>query len=96
MLIRTNSFRLKAHFESQHLLPCRQSAYRAHHSTETAIIAVHDEMIKAVDNGDVCALVLLDLSAAFDTVDHQTLLRVRRWRSDDSVSFGLPPKSLFV
>ena len=49
---------------------------KAHHSTETAIIAVHDEIIQAVDDGDVCALVLLGLSAAFDTVDHQTLLRV--------------------
>ena len=63
--------RLKAHFESQHLLLCHHSAYRAHHSTETAIIAVHD-----IDNGDVCALVLLDLSATFDNVNHQTLLRV--------------------
>jgi len=80
--------RLKAHFESQHLLPCRQSAYRAHHSTETAIIAVHDEIIKAVDNGDVCALVLLDLSAAFDTVDHQTLLRVLSCR------FGVTDRAL--
>jgi len=70
---------LKAHFESQHLLPNRQSAYRAHHSTETAIIAVYDE-------GSVCALTLLDLSAAFDTVDHQTLLRVlnRRFRVTDT------------
>ena len=68
--------RLRAHFDSQQLLPCRQSAYRAHHSTETAIIAVHDEITRAIDDGNVCALVLLDLSAAFDTVDHQTLVRV--------------------
>ena len=68
------------HFESQQLLPSRQSAYRARHSTETAIIAVHDETAKAIDAGEVRALVLLDLSAAFDTVDHQTLLRVLRCR----------------
>jgi len=59
---------LKAHFESKHLLPSRQSAYRAHHSTETAIIAVHDEITRAIDDGSVCALTLLDLSAAFDIV----------------------------
>jgi len=58
---------LKAHFESKHLLPSRQSAYSAHHSTETAIIAVYDEITRAIV---VCALTLLDLSAAFDTVDH--------------------------
>jgi len=33
---------------------------------------VHDEIVRCVDSGDVCALVLLDLSAAFDMVDHQT------------------------
>jgi len=54
--------------------------YRAHHSTETAIIAVHDEITRAIDGGSVCALTLLDLSAAFDTVDHQTLLRVLNHR----------------
>ena len=55
---------LIAHFESQQLLPWRQSAYRARRSTETAIIAVHDEIVKAIDAGEVCALVLLHLSAA--------------------------------
>ncbi len=73
---RAAAARLSAHIESQRLLPCRQSAYRDGHSTETAIIAVHDELVRSIDSGDVCALVLLDLSAAFDTVDHQTLLRV--------------------
>jgi len=73
---RVAAVRLSVHIESQQLLPCRQSAYRAGHSTETAIIAVHDEIVRCVDSSDVCALVLLDHSAAFDTVDHQTLLRV--------------------
>ena len=40
------------------------------------IIAGHDEITKAIDDGSVYALTLLDLSAAFDTVDHQTLLSV--------------------
>ena len=68
--------RLTTHIESQQLLPQRQSAYRPHHSTETAVVAVHDRIVQAVDSGGVCALVLLDLSAAFDTVDHPILLRV--------------------
>jgi len=68
----------KGYWAIPQLLPSRQSAYRARHSTETAIIAVHNEIVKAIDAGEVCALVLLDLSAAFHTVDHQTLLRVLR------------------
>ena len=60
------------------LLPNRQSAYRPHDSTETAIIAMHDEIVKTVDSGDVdvYTVVLLDLSVAFDSVDHQILLQI--------------------
>jgi len=83
---RVTANQLKAHFESQHLLPSRQSAYRAHHLTETAIIAVHDEITRTIDDGSVCALTSLDLSAVFDTVDHQTLLCIlnRRFRVTDT------------
>ena len=65
------------------LLPDLQSAYRAHHSTETAVLKVLGDILKAVDSGDLALLTLLDLSAAFDTVDHATLLQ--RLRS----SYGL-------
>ena len=51
-------------------LHSRQSAYRPYHSTETAVAVVHDYIVRAIDDGDVVAMVLLDLSAAFDTVDH--------------------------
>jgi Reverse transcriptase (RNA-dependent DNA polymerase) len=57
------------------LLPQYQSAYRPFHSTETAVLHVLSEILTAVDRGDVAALILLDLSAAFDTVDHDILLR---------------------
>jgi len=73
---RAAAVRLKRHVESERLLPDRQSSYRPHHSTDTAIIAVHDEIVNTVDSADVCAVVLLDLSAAFDTVDHQILLQI--------------------
>jgi len=68
--------RLRHHIESQQLFPVRQSAYRPHYSTETTVTAVHDEIIKAIDAGNVCAVVLLDLTAGFDTVDHQILLQI--------------------
>ena len=52
-------------------IPVFQSAYRPFHSTETAIACILNDMIGAVNQGHVGALMLLDLSAAFDTVDHQ-------------------------
>ena len=51
-----------------------QKAYRANHSTETAVLKVLAEILRAVDGGDLAVLALLELSAAFDTVDHETLL----------------------
>jgi len=51
------------------LLPCLQSAYRKHHSTETAVLKVLGDILLAVDSGYLSILALLDLSAAFDTAD---------------------------
>ena len=51
-----------------------QSAYKRNHSTETALIRVHNDIAMAIDQHNSVILVLLDLSAAFDTVDHGILL----------------------
>ena len=50
-----------------------QSAYRAFHSTETALIKVKDDILRAIDNQRVTWLILLDLGAALDTVSHLLL-----------------------
>ena len=51
-----------------------QSSYKQYHSCETALIKVQDDILRAVDSKKCVILVLLDLSAAFDTVDHKKLL----------------------
>ena len=65
------------HVEAYNLLPSRQSAYRACHSTITAVIDVYNRIVRNMDHGGHAGvLVLLDLSSAFDTVDHAILLEV--------------------
>ena len=67
--------RFNEHADAHDLLSLRQSAYHAHHSTETAVTDVHNRLVRNVDyGGHVSALVFLDLSSAFDTVDHAILL----------------------
>ena len=61
------------------LFPSLRSAYRQHHFTETALLKVTDDILKTLDSHNEVVLVMLDLSAVFDTLDH-TLL-VERLRS---------------
>ena len=79
---------LQAHLVAADLLPECQSAYRKSHSTETALLKVTSDMIVAADAGMVTILGFLDLSAAFDCVDHPILLQRLR------ISFGIDSSAL--
>ena len=74
LIERAVNIQLNEHITTNNLMEPMQSAYRAGHSTETALIKVKADILNAIDNKEVVCLVLLDLSAAFDTVDHQILL----------------------
>ena len=68
------------HLTSSKLLSPHQSAYRKHHSTETALVYIHNHLINAVASQKVSCLCLFDLSAAFDTIDHNILItRLSSW-----------------
>ena len=62
------------HLKENDLYEIFQSAYRQLHSTETALLRVQNDILQAVDSEGGAILVLLDLSAAFHTIDHQKLL----------------------
>ena len=68
------SMQLRSYLRDNNLLPSFQSAYRPHYSTETAVLKLTSDILLSLDKGNVCLLSCLDLSAAFDTVDHSILL----------------------
>ena len=74
------SVQLTDHVRTHHLEEWFQSAYKIHHSTKTALVKVHNDILRAIDDNRSVLLLLLDLSAAFDTVDHSTLLLRLRTR----------------
>ena len=86
---------LKQHLSTNLLLSSFQSAYRCNFSTETALLRVQNDILVSLDRGDEVLLVLLDFSAAFDTIDHSTLL----WRLENRFGVkgtGLIPTLMVV
>ena len=64
-----------------------QFAYRIFHSTETTLLKIHNDLVRRRDCDEVASLILFDLSAPFDTVDHSIFLtRLKNWFNLDRFS----------
>ena len=90
--------RIQSHLPSNSLSSSFHSAYRIFHSTETILFLhlIHNDLILAMDLGEVTSLILLDLSAAFDTVDHSIILtRLQNWFGLDGLSLDWFSSHLF-
>ena len=82
------SKQLCEHISRNDLSEKMQSAYKKQHSTETALLSVQNDLLMAIDNKQGAILILLDLSAAFDTIDHDLLFK----RMD--IKFGIRGNAL--
>ena len=74
---------IKFHMQNSGISNNFQSAYKCGNSTETTLLYIQNDILSAQDRGELTALSLLDLSAAFDTIDHDLLL------SRSTVWFGI-------
>ena len=78
---------LNTHINSSNTSNHYQSAYRKFHSTETALLKIHSDILASMDAAKVTVLTLLDVCAAFDAIDHTILLSRLDW-------FGVTGKAL--
>ena len=67
------SVQILKHIKANGIIDNFQSAYKSGHSCETALIRVYNDIVTTIGKGNGSGLVLLDLSAAFDTIDHENL-----------------------
>ena len=75
---------LNVHIEDNDLHSTYQSGYKKNHSCETALLKMTNDTMTSIENNNMVSLVLLDLSAAFDTIDHDIL--VNRLNMDFGIS----------
>ena len=66
---------LDQHLKRNNLLLSLQSAYKIYHSCETALLKVHNDILSIIDSKTNVLVVLLDFSAAFDTISHENLFQ---------------------
>ena len=73
------SQQLMRYAELMEMMEPFQSAYRQGYSTETALLQVKTDILDAIDRKEVTCLVMLDLSAAFDTINHKLLINCLKY-----------------
>lgn len=78
---------LSEYLEEDKIYSKHQSAYRKLHSTETALLKVHNDVLNSLKNNECTIAIFLDLSAAFDTLDHSKII-------DRLISIGVGNKSI--
>ena len=88
LLERLVAFQLNSYLAAHQLRPKLQSAYRVFHSAETAMLKVSSDLLSQSDSGKIGLLTLLDVSSAFDTIDHDTLITRLR------ISYGIKDTAL--
>uniref|UniRef100_A0A3B4X257 Reverse transcriptase domain-containing protein n=1 Tax=Seriola lalandi dorsalis TaxID=1841481 RepID=A0A3B4X257_SERLL len=80
LLEKTVYNQLMSFLEEHDILEVFQSGFKSLHSTESALLRVFNDILLTCDSGECAVLVLLDLTAAFDTVDHDILIsRLEQW-----------------
>ena len=79
---------LSQHCTTHNLQPDYQPAYRENYSCETAILHVSNDILWAMENQSITSLIVMDLSATFNTVDHKILLTILKCK------FGLEHEAL--
>ena len=70
MIEKAISYQITNYLRDNDLEESLQSAYKIFHSTETALVKAHNDIVSAINKQSYIILLLLDLSAAFDTLDH--------------------------
>ena len=79
---------LSQHCNDFNLQPDHQSAYRENYSCDTAVLRISNDILWAFEKQSIISLVAIDLSAAFNTVDHAILIKILNNK------FGITDKAL--
>jgi len=80
---------VRGHLSSFNILPENQSGFRPHYDCASVLAAICDDIISSLDSNLNTALVLIDFSKAFDTIDHGLLLSILHFVgfSEDAIGF---------